>query len=135
MQALNIAEYAILNATKCYCVDYTFSDQSISLFDRNPRIPNDLSLEDLAEKMQNCITSLVCNWRLLNVGQLLHEKEIDSGLLGYAMGFALKKILKWMLIIVGFLAGMFFVGVQLVQRSRCYIERVRNRTTCRKDNL
>ena len=36
-----------------------------------------------------------------------------SGLLGYAMGFALKKILKWMLIIVGFLAGMFFVGVQL----------------------
>ena len=39
-----------------------------------------------------------------------------SGLLGYAMGFALKKILKWMLIIVGFLAGMFFVGVQLLQR-------------------
>jgi len=28
---------------------------------------------------------------------------------GYATGFALKKILKWMLIIVGFLAGMFFV--------------------------
>jgi uncharacterized membrane protein (Fun14 family) len=24
-----------------------------------------------------------------------------SGLLGYAMGFALKKILKWMLIVVG----------------------------------
>ena len=39
-----------------------------------------------------------------------------SGLLGYAMGFALKKILKWMLIIVGFLAGMFFIGVQLLQR-------------------
>jgi uncharacterized membrane protein (Fun14 family) len=39
-----------------------------------------------------------------------------SGLLGYAMGFALKKILKWMLIIVGFLAGMFFVGVQFLQR-------------------
>ncbi|MGA9149545.1 MAG: hypothetical protein WBZ36_03125 [Candidatus Nitrosopolaris sp.] len=35
------------------------------------------------------------------------------GLLGYAMGFALKKILKWMLIIVGFLAGMFFVGVKV----------------------
>jgi uncharacterized membrane protein (Fun14 family) len=33
-----------------------------------------------------------------------------SGLLGYAMGFALKKILKWMLIIIGFVAGMFFVG-------------------------
>jgi uncharacterized membrane protein (Fun14 family) len=32
-----------------------------------------------------------------------------SGLLGYAMGFALKKI-------VGFLAGMFFVGVQLLQK-------------------
>ena len=39
-----------------------------------------------------------------------------TGLLGYAMGFALKKILKWMLIIVGFLAGMFFVGVQLLQK-------------------
>jgi uncharacterized membrane protein (Fun14 family) len=36
--------------------------------------------------------------------------------LGYAMGFALKKVLKWMLIIVGFLAGMFFVGVQLLQK-------------------
>jgi uncharacterized membrane protein (Fun14 family) len=32
------------------------------------------------------------------------------------MGFALKEILKWMLIIVGFLAGMFFVGVQLLQK-------------------
>ena len=32
------------------------------------------------------------------------------------MGFALKKVLKWMLIIIGFLAGMFFVGVQLLQR-------------------
>ena len=39
-----------------------------------------------------------------------------SGLLGYAMGFALKKILKWMLIVVGFIAGMFFVGVQLLQK-------------------
>jgi len=39
-----------------------------------------------------------------------------SGLLGYTMGFALKKILKWMLIISGFLAGMFFIGVQLLQR-------------------
>ena len=39
-----------------------------------------------------------------------------SGLVGYAIGFALKKILKWMLIIIGFLAGMFFVGVQLLQR-------------------
>jgi uncharacterized membrane protein (Fun14 family) len=38
-----------------------------------------------------------------------------SGLLGYAMGFALKKVLKWTLIIVGFIAGMFFVGVQLLQ--------------------
>jgi uncharacterized membrane protein (Fun14 family) len=39
-----------------------------------------------------------------------------SGLVGYAIGFALKKILKWMLIIVSFLAGMFFVGVQLLQK-------------------
>ena len=39
-----------------------------------------------------------------------------SGLIGYAMGFALKKILKWMLIVVGFVAGMFFVGVELLQR-------------------
>jgi uncharacterized membrane protein (Fun14 family) len=39
-----------------------------------------------------------------------------SGLPGYAMGFALKKVLKWMLIIIGFLAGMFFVDVQLLQK-------------------
>ena len=39
-----------------------------------------------------------------------------SGLVGYAIAFALKKILKWILIIVGFLAGVFFVGVQLLQR-------------------
>jgi uncharacterized membrane protein (Fun14 family) len=39
-----------------------------------------------------------------------------SGLVGYAIVFALKKILKWMLIIVGFLAGIFFVGVQLLQK-------------------
>ena len=30
----------------------------------------------------------------------------SSGLVGYAMGFAVKKVLKWMLIIVGFLAGL-----------------------------
>jgi uncharacterized membrane protein (Fun14 family) len=35
-----------------------------------------------------------------------------SGLVGYVMGFALKKVLKWMLIIVGFLAGIFLVGIQ-----------------------
>ena len=46
-----------------------------------------------------------------------------SGLLGYTMGFALKKVLKWMLIIVGFLAGMFFVGVQLLQKYG-YVSRV-----------
>jgi uncharacterized membrane protein (Fun14 family) len=39
-----------------------------------------------------------------------------SGLVGYAMGLALKKLLKWMLIIVGFLTGMFFVGVQLLHK-------------------
>jgi uncharacterized membrane protein (Fun14 family) len=39
-----------------------------------------------------------------------------SGLAGYAIGFALKKILKWMLIIIGILVGVFFVGVQLLQR-------------------
>jgi uncharacterized membrane protein (Fun14 family) len=39
-----------------------------------------------------------------------------SGLVGYAIGFALKKILKWMLIIVGFLGGMFLLGVQLLQK-------------------
>jgi uncharacterized membrane protein (Fun14 family) len=39
-----------------------------------------------------------------------------SGLVGYAIGFALKKILKLILIILGFLAGLFFVGVQLLQK-------------------
>ena len=32
------------------------------------------------------------------------------------IGFALKKIFKFMLIIVGFLAGTFFVGVRLLQK-------------------
>ena len=36
---------------------------------------------------------------------------------GLLCGFALKKIVKWMLIIVG-LAGMFFLGVQLLQKYR-----------------
>jgi uncharacterized membrane protein (Fun14 family) len=35
---------------------------------------------------------------------------------GNAMGFALKKVLKWMLIIIGFLAGIFFVSLELLQR-------------------
>jgi uncharacterized membrane protein (Fun14 family) len=39
-----------------------------------------------------------------------------SGLVGYAIGFALKKILKLILIIVGFVAGMFLLGVQLLQK-------------------
>jgi uncharacterized membrane protein (Fun14 family) len=39
-----------------------------------------------------------------------------SGLVGYAIGFTLKKVLKWMLIVAGFLVGMFFVGVQLLQK-------------------
>ena len=39
-----------------------------------------------------------------------------SGIAGYAIGFALKKILKWILIVVGFLAGMFFLGVELLQK-------------------
>jgi uncharacterized membrane protein (Fun14 family) len=39
-----------------------------------------------------------------------------SGLVGYAIGFALKKVLKWMLLIAGFLVGMFFIGIQLFQR-------------------
>ncbi len=40
----------------------------------------------------------------------------SSGLVGYTIGFTLKKILKLMLIIIGFLAGMFFVGVHLLQK-------------------
>ena len=48
-----------------------------------------------------------------------------SGLLGYATGFAFKKILKWILIIIGFLPGMFFVGVQLLQKYG-YVSTVRD---------
>jgi uncharacterized membrane protein (Fun14 family) len=40
-----------------------------------------------------------------------------SGLVGYAIGFALKKILKLMLIIVGCLVGMFLVRDSLVGKS------------------
>jgi len=41
---------------------------------------------------------------------------VGSGLVGYAMGFAFKKILKSMLILIDFLAGMLFVGIQLLQK-------------------
>ena len=44
--------------------------------------------------------------------------------MGYAIAFALKKILKLMLIIIGFLAGIFFVGVQLLQKYG-YVSMVR----------
>jgi uncharacterized membrane protein (Fun14 family) len=50
-----------------------------------------------------------------------------SGLLEYAIGFALKKILKWMLIIIGFLAGMFFIGVQLLQTFHLVISQQKPR--------
>ena len=56
-----------------------------------------------------------------------------SGLLGYAMGFALKKVLTWLLIIIGFLAGIFFVGVQLLQKygyvSAVYWDKLGNDTS------
>jgi uncharacterized membrane protein (Fun14 family) len=41
----------------------------------------------------------------------------NRGLVGYVMGLALKKVLKWMLIVAGFLAGMFFVGIQLLHEQ------------------
>jgi uncharacterized membrane protein (Fun14 family) len=46
---------------------------------------------------------------------MANTNSVDFNL-GYAIGFSLKKILKLMLIIVGFLAEMFFVGVQLLQK-------------------
>jgi uncharacterized membrane protein (Fun14 family) len=46
----------------------------------------------------------------------IHVLIDGSGLAGYAMGFALKKVLKWILVIVGFIAGAFLVVVQLLQK-------------------
>jgi uncharacterized membrane protein (Fun14 family) len=40
-----------------------------------------------------------------------------SGLCGYAMGFAVKKILKWVLIAAGFIVGVFLIGIQLMQKN------------------
>jgi uncharacterized membrane protein (Fun14 family) len=39
-----------------------------------------------------------------------------SGLVGYAMGFALCKIIKWLMIIFGILAGSFFLGIVMLQK-------------------
>jgi uncharacterized membrane protein (Fun14 family) len=39
-----------------------------------------------------------------------------SGLAGYAMGFALRKIIKWLMIIFGVLAGSFFLGIEMLQK-------------------
>lgn len=36
----------------------------------------------------------------------------SSCLVGYIMGFAMKKIIKWALIILGVLAGMIFLAIQ-----------------------
>jgi uncharacterized membrane protein (Fun14 family) len=40
-----------------------------------------------------------------------------SGICGFAMGYAVRKILKWILIIVGFIGGAFLVGIQLMQKN------------------
>jgi len=58
--------------------------------------------------------SIVFNLSRLSLSNII--PFVGSGLVGYAIGFALKKIMKWTLIIVGFLAGMFFAGVQLLQK-------------------
>ncbi len=51
----------------------------------------------------------------------------------------MKKILKWMLIIVGFLAGMFFVGIQLLQRygyvSAVNLDKLGNNTSTQIQHL
>ena len=41
---------------------------------------------------------------------------VGSGFVGYAMGFALRKIIKWLMIIFGVLAGSFFLGVEMLQK-------------------
>jgi uncharacterized membrane protein (Fun14 family) len=78
----------------------------------------------LAEEESDCVPSFRIYLKTCGGARKVSSKALlssvipfaGSGLLGYAMGFALKKILKWMLIIVGFLAGIFFVGVQLLQK-------------------
>lgn len=40
-----------------------------------------------------------------------------SALVGYCIGFALKKILKWTLIILGVLAGIVFMAIQWMSQN------------------
>lgn len=40
-----------------------------------------------------------------------------SGVAGYCMGFVLRKVLKWVVIALGFLAGVFFIALQLMQKN------------------
>jgi len=78
----------------------------------------------LAWKKGDCFIPNIFQDILRSEGKQMSSEQLlssiipfaGSGLLGYAMGFALKKVLKWMLIVVGFLAGMFFVGFQLLQK-------------------
>ncbi len=39
-----------------------------------------------------------------------------SGFVGYAMGFALRKIMKWLMIIFGVLVGSFFLLIEMLQK-------------------
>jgi uncharacterized membrane protein (Fun14 family) len=67
---------------------------------------------------QNIFQNILRNEKKMSSEPLLSSiiPFAGGGLLGYAMGFALKKILKWMLIIIGFLAGIFLIGVELLQK-------------------
>ena len=47
-----------------------------------------------------------------------------SALMGYIIGFALKKIVKWVLIILGVLAGIIFIVIQWMSQNG-YIQNVR----------
>ena len=44
-----------------------------------------------------------------------------SALVGYVIGFALKKIIKWLLIDLGVLAGIIFIAIQWIITCRSFL--------------
>jgi uncharacterized membrane protein (Fun14 family) len=40
-----------------------------------------------------------------------------SGLAGFCMGYALRHVLRWIVIAIGIIAGLFLVGIQLMHKN------------------
>src|SRR5215472_14473224 len=82
--------------------------------------------ETLATAATN-VTSTLPTTAAATIGGLASDGLIPFGgstLVGYIIGFALKKIIKWLLIGLGVLAGIIFIAIQWMA-NKGYIQGVR----------